>query len=127
MNSGLDRFVTIRSIVAQGRPGHDATDLILVKAGAKRRRASPPLDLCYLNVRGRDTSAPELIRSIQAVYLKRDGAVSVVHRVADLEEAARLRLQHHGVVGIERCVDQALSKGHTLGHSKINRKDKKSN
>jgi hypothetical protein len=30
VNSGLDRLVTIRSIVAQGRPGHDAADLILV-------------------------------------------------------------------------------------------------
>ena len=109
MNSGLDRFVTIRSIVAQGRPGHPE------KGGAKRRRASPPLDLCYLNVQGRDTSAPKLIRSIQAVYLKRDGAVSVVHRVADLEEAAPLRLEHHGVVGIKRCVDHALGKGHTYG------------
>ena len=82
MNSRLDRFVTIRSIVAQGRPGHDAADLILVKGGAKRRRASPPLDLCCPNVRGRDTSAPDFIRSIQAVYLKRDGAVSVC-RVAN--------------------------------------------
>jgi len=34
--SELDRFVTIRSIVAQGRPGHPE------KGGAKRRRASPP-------------------------------------------------------------------------------------
>jgi hypothetical protein len=66
VNSGLDRFVTIRSIVAQGRPGHPE------KGGAKS------LPVPSLNVRGRDTSAPDFIRSIQAVYLKRDGAVSVV-------------------------------------------------
>ena len=51
---------------------------------------------------------PSSSSSIQAVYLKRDGAVSVVLRVADLEEVALLRLQRRGVVGIERCVDHAL-------------------
>jgi hypothetical protein len=64
---------------------------------------------------------PDLIRSIQAVYLNNDGAISVVHRVADLEEFALLHLQHHGVVGIERCVDHALSEGQALGCSEIHR------
>jgi hypothetical protein len=52
-----------------------------------RKGGKPPRPLIYVVqiFGGLNTSAPELIRSIQAVYLKRDGAVSVVHRVADLD------------------------------------------